>query len=192
MRITGGRWRSRRLQSVKGLEVRPTSDRAREALFNILRREVPGAEVVDCCCGTGALGLEALSHGARFVHFVDLAPASLRATTANLDACGADRSQYAVHRADAGRWLAAFLADGPHEHLVILADPPYGGPVPAALLEALRPWPAPAVVVIEHPAGQPPELPDPARWSVDQRRYGHSAFTILRPVAADQPEDAHG
>lgn len=192
MRITGGRWRGRRLQAVKGVQVRPTSDRAREALFSILRDEVAGAEVVDCCCGTGALGLEALSRGARFVHFVDLAPASLRVATANLAACGAEPSRFAVHRADAARWLASRLEAGPHEQLVILADPPYGGPVPDALLAVLGRLPAPDVVAIEHPASRPPTLPDPGRWSVDQRRYGHTAFIILRPRAADAPEDHHG
>lgn len=192
MRITGGRWRGRRLQSVRGQQVRPTSDRAREALFNILRDEVAGAEVVDCCCGTGALGLEALSREARFVHFVDLAPASLRAATANLEACGAERSRFTVHRADAARWLAGHLEAGPHEQLVVLADPPYGGPVPEALLAVLSRSTAPDVVAIEHPAGRPPDVPDPGRWSIDQRRYGHSAFIILRPRAADVPEDSHG
>jgi len=192
MRITGGQWRGRRLQSVKGQQVRPTSERAREALFSILRDEIAGAEVVDCCCGTGALGLEALSRGARFVHFVDLAPASLRTAATNLEECGADPARFAVHRSDAPRWLAAHLEAGPHEQLVVLADPPYGGPVPEALLEVLRRLPAPAVVAIEHPANRPLDVPDPERWSIDQRRYGHSAFIILRPRTADLPEDAHG
>ncbi len=192
MRITGGQWRGRRLATVKGLDVRPTTDRAREALFSILREDIVGAEVADCCCGTGALGLEALSRGARFAHFVDIAPASLRAVALNLEACAVDPGRYRVHRADAARWLAGRLAADGHEKLVVLADPPYGGPVPAALLRVLGSATLPAVVVIEHPADTPPDLPDDAPWDLDRRRYGHSAFTIIRPGHASPAEDAHG
>ena len=105
MRITGGTWRGRRIDSVPGGATRPTTDRVREALFNIVRAEIHGADVVDCCCGSGALGLEALSRGARTVEFVDIAPAALKTVRANLDRCGADPQRWTLRRADAVRRL---------------------------------------------------------------------------------------
>ncbi|MEZ4388336.1 MAG: RsmD family RNA methyltransferase [Candidatus Krumholzibacteriia bacterium] len=192
MRITGGQWRGRRLVAAKGSSVRPTTDRAREALFAILRHDIPGAMVYDLCCGTGALGLEALSRGARFVHFVDVAAAALRTVAANLAACEVEPQRYAVHRADAARWFAAHRADAPETALVVLADPPYGGPVPAALWRALADGPLPAVFVLEHADTEPVDPPVGCDCTFDRRRYGTTAFTIIRPAGADPAEDVHG
>jgi len=190
MRITGGQWRGRRLEAVKGLDVRPTTDRAREALFNILRHEIQDAEVVDCCCGTGALGLEALSRGARHVDFIDVAPRSLQTVRLNLERLGAEPTAFAVHRGDAARWLEKRLTAGAVGDLIVLADPPYGGPVPDALLSVLAAGAAPAVLVLEHPSQEALAVPVPERWRLDRRSYGSSAFTIIRPCEPDQPEHA--
>lgn len=196
MRITGGQWRGRRLEAVKGLDVRPTTDRAREALFNILRRDVNDAEVVDCCCGTGALGLETLSRGARRVDFVDVAPRSLQTVRRNLEVLGADPARFGVHRADAARWLQRYLTDLGETRaaeLLVLADPPYGGPVPDALLAVIHEAPPPGILVLEHPSDLTPDIAHPERWQLDRRQYGSSAFTIVRPAAAaDSLESPHG
>ena len=88
MRVIAGQYRSRRLQSPSGTLTRPTSDRLRETLFNILAPRVPGCTFVDLYAGTGAVGIEALSRGARHVYFAEnAAPAlkSLRANLASLD-----------------------------------------------------------------------------------------------------------
>ncbi|MBD3221157.1 16S rRNA (guanine(966)-N(2))-methyltransferase RsmD [bacterium] len=187
MRITGGRWRGRRLSSDAGRSVRPTTDRVREALFNLLRDEIEGARVADCCCGTGALGIEALSRGAREVDFVDIAPAALRTVRANLERCGADPGCWRLHRSDAARWLRRALA-GEAPPTVVLADPPYAGPVPEALLEAVVAGPPPTVTVLEHEGAVPPFALDADRFAVQTRRYGSSALTLIRPRSAGATE----
>ena len=84
MRIVGGKYRGRVLAAFKGKEVRPTSDRAKEALFNILAPEISGANVLDLFCGTGGIGLEALSRGADLVVFNDVSKDSLAILRKNL------------------------------------------------------------------------------------------------------------
>jgi len=103
MRITGGVWRGRRLLAVPKSEVRPTTDMVREALFSILGDLLADAAVADLCCGSGALGLEALSRGAASVDFVDLAPTSLATARENLQRCGAEAGRWRLHRAASPR-----------------------------------------------------------------------------------------
>ena len=86
MRIIGGRLKGRRLTGVKG-QIRPTADRVREAIFNILGPEVPGSLVLDLFAGTGALGIEALSRGAKTAVFVENHGTSLQVLRRNLSQC---------------------------------------------------------------------------------------------------------
>jgi len=88
MRVIGGEFRSRRLQSLPGMDVRPTPDRLRESLFNILVEDVPGAIFVDAYAGTGAVGIEALSRGALHVFFLEKSKASIEVIRANLKSLG--------------------------------------------------------------------------------------------------------
>jgi 16S rRNA (guanine966-N2)-methyltransferase len=191
MRITGGQWRGRRLGAVPKGATRPTTDRVREALFNLLQGEIAARHVVDCCCGTGALGLEALSRGARRVDFVDISAAALHVVRANLETCGAERERWGLHRGDATRWLTRALAADPGPD-VILADPPYDGPVAAAILGAVNAGTSPDVVVLEHPAHQQLPAIDAERWRHETRTYGNSALTILRPRRSDHAEEHDG
>ena len=119
--MIAGRYGGRRLQAPPGDATRPTADRVREALFSILGERVAGARVLDLFAGSGALGLEALSRGAREVTFVERAPAALKALRANLAALGADAD---VVRADALRWLRA-ASGGARQYDLVLLDPPY-------------------------------------------------------------------
>ena len=96
MRIIGGKFRGRVLAEFKGDNVRPTSDRAKEALFNILSLKVREAEVLDLFCGSGALGLECLSRGAKKVVFNDLSKDSIGILKKNLSALKIEREQEAV------------------------------------------------------------------------------------------------
>ncbi|WP_307832898.1 RsmD family RNA methyltransferase, partial [Azospirillum argentinense] len=111
MRIVGGKHRGRRLAAPGGSDTRPTTDRTRESLFNILSHAdwgpdgtdlLEGAVVVDAFCGTGALGLESLSRGAAHASFLDLGRAALDAVRANVAALG-EGANAAVLRADATR-----------------------------------------------------------------------------------------
>lgn len=192
MRIIGGRWRGRRLKPASG-GVRPTTDRVREALFNLLAGEIEDAGVADLCCGSGALGLEALSRGAAHVDFVDVAPGSLAVVRDNLEVCGAEAATWRLHRADAARWLARRLDSGDGA-LVVLADPPYGGAAASDLVAVLRSAPPGGilVMVLEHPADEPAPVVDAACWSRQTRSYGGTALTVLRPADAGASEARHG
>lgn len=180
MRVIAGRWRGRRLHGLPGLAVRPTADRVREALFSILGDAVVDAAVADLCCGSGALGIEALSRGASRVDFVDAAPAALAVARENLAPLGAPAGCARFVAADAVAWLQRRLAAP--EPLVILADPPYASDVAARLVAALAAAGERAsvpVAVLEHAGDQPLAVPAGLRWRVDARRYGRAGLTIL-------------
>ena len=118
MRIIGGRFRRRRLASpARG--VRPTSDRLRETLFNVLGPSVEGARVLDAFAGTGALGLEALSRGAAEVTLVERDPRALEVVAENLRRCGAESGCRVVR----GSFARAVASMGPFD--LVLLDPPY-------------------------------------------------------------------
>ena len=129
MRIIGGSRRGRRLRapgSRFGTRVRPTSDRAREALFNIIAPEVRGGRVLDLFAGTGALGLEALSRGAEVALFVEGGSEVIGLLRENLELCGF-AGQARVLRHDCSRDLTFLSPLAPvGGFTLILADPPYG------------------------------------------------------------------
>src|SRR6185437_8160021 len=85
MRVIGGEFRSRKLQSMPGMDVRPTPDKVRESLFNILQAEIEGAVFVDAYAGTGAVGIEALSRGARHAVFIEKDRAAVHLIKSNLE-----------------------------------------------------------------------------------------------------------
>ncbi|MFN2371665.1 MAG: RsmD family RNA methyltransferase [Candidatus Krumholzibacteriia bacterium] len=107
MRVIGGRWRGRRLAAPRGQAVRPTTDRVKEAVFNILGDRVAAATVLDLCSGAGGLGLEALSRGAARAVFVDSDRVALAAVRANAEACGAQAGEFTLVHAEAVAWLGA-------------------------------------------------------------------------------------
>jgi 16S rRNA (guanine966-N2)-methyltransferase len=136
VRIIGGRWRGTRLAVADAPGLRPTSDRARETLFNWLQPKLPGARVLDLFAGSGALGLEALSRGAREALLVERDPRlveSLRDVVARLQAGG----QAQVVRADALAWLDAPL----HGRFdLVFLDPPFDAGLWPEVLARLPPW----------------------------------------------------
>jgi 16S rRNA (guanine966-N2)-methyltransferase len=137
VRIVAGAWRGRHLAAPSGNVTRPTADRVRQALFDTLlhadwggREVIDGAVVLDVFAGTGALGLEALSRGARFVRFFEQDPAALKALRANIAACRAER----VCEIVAGDVLRVTPNLPIEPASLVFLDPPYGeGLVPAAL-----------------------------------------------------------
>ncbi len=167
------------------MRIRPTGDRVREALFNILAhgamgRPIEGARVVDLFAGTGALGLEALSRGAAQLTSVEHSPAALAALRANIDALACAEATR-VLAADATR-----LPPAPEPCDLALLDPPYRSGLAEAALHALLDggWLAPeATVVVETRRGDPFEPPGGLAVQ-DRRRYGRSALTFLRPAPA--------
>ncbi len=125
MRVIGGEFRSRRLVAPHGMATRPTSDRLRETLFNVLGPRVAGARFADLYAGSGAVGIEALSRGAAFCLFVERAPAALAAIRANLAALKiVDRFQ--LESRSAARALEDAAASAGREPFdVVFLDPPY-------------------------------------------------------------------
>lgn len=118
MRIIAGKYRGRKLSEFEGNAVRPTSDRAREGVFSVLQFEIEGKKFLDGFCGSGAVGIEALSRGAKEVVFVDSAKSSCELTTKNLKTVGETAR---VVNAD----CAKFLASAQERFDVIFLDPPY-------------------------------------------------------------------
>lgn len=187
MRIIAGKYRGKALASVgKGdpaAHLRPTTDRVRESLFNVLMGgaygdPIDGARVLDLFAGTGALGLEALSRGAAHVTFVDDGTKARALIRQNIDLCQA-QGVTALMRRDATR-----LGDrqGPAFDLVFL-DPPYGkGMGERALASATEGgWLAPsALIVLEESA---PFTPPAGFDLLDQRKYGDTHITIMEAPA---------
>jgi 16S rRNA (guanine966-N2)-methyltransferase len=118
MRIIAGRFRSRLLKSVPGLSVRPTPDRLREAMFNVLAGRVEGRVFLDAFAGSGSVGLEALSRGAQHVVLMEKSPAALQIIRENVEALGV-REEVTVLRGSAARLLEGITAD------IAFVDPPY-------------------------------------------------------------------
>jgi len=123
MRVIAGEYRSRVLEAPRGLDTRPTSDRLRETLFNVLAPRMEGAVFLDLYAGSGAVGIEALSRGAREAIFVEQAEAAKRAIRTNLAKLGI-RGGYALEARSVGAALRRLAEAGRQADLVFL-DPPY-------------------------------------------------------------------
>jgi 16S rRNA (guanine(966)-N(2))-methyltransferase RsmD len=124
MRIIAGKYRSRPLKTPQGLDVRPSSDRLRETLFNVLGAagDLERTRWIDLFTGTGAVGLEALSRGAAYVYFVEKAPKVARIAEANLKSLGAEE-QAEILTSDAGTALRTLEGIDPVDFVFL--DPPY-------------------------------------------------------------------
>lgn len=133
-RIIGGQSRGRRLRSPKGLETRPTGDRVKQTLFDILAPMVPGCRFLDAFAGNGGVGLEALSRGASRVALVDQSAAAVDAIRENLELLAGAGGDVRVYRQDARIALAA-LADPGVRFDVVYLDPPYASDLYEPLLE---------------------------------------------------------
>lgn len=181
MRITAGEHRGRRLQSPTGLRTRPTSDRLRQAIFNVVGPRVAGARVLDLFAGTGALGLEALSRGAAEATFVERDRPALTSLRANLAVLGLSARARIVAQ-DALVALAGLTQAGERFDCVFL-DPPYGGDAARRCVETLAPGAilsenALLVVQAFHKTELPERIGTLRRaW---QRRYGETRLSLYR------------
>ena len=130
MRIVAGKFKGRRLKTPKGSEVRPTADRVKESLFRIFGEQVVDADFLDLCAGTGSIGLEALSQGARSATFVDSNYHSVRVIESNLEMCGFYRKhpQVRLIHLDARKALAR-LGKRKTKFDLIYFDPPYASKI---------------------------------------------------------------
>jgi 16S rRNA (guanine(966)-N(2))-methyltransferase RsmD len=171
MRVIAGTYRGQRLKAPPGRDIRPTADRVREALFSILGSLVVDADVLDLFAGTGALGIEALSRGARAAVFVDT---DTRAVTANLG--GIEGAE--TVRSDARAYLRS-VSMTPRQYDLVLLDPPYqqgqqlGIELSALVAAVLAPG---GTVVCESDRRTPLDLPD--LTPTDERRYGKTLIRL--------------
>ena len=184
MRIVGGEHRGRRIAEPDDRTIRPTPDRVREAVFNVLAHAHPeslaGSRAIDLFAGTGAMGLEALSRGCRFALFVDHGPASRALLRTNVEALGlTGRSK--VWRRDATALGVTVLA--PFD--IAFADPPYGGGLGERAAASLLAggWLAPhALLVLEEEARHLPGALEGFE-PLDRRSFGRTAVGFFRRSA---------
>jgi 16S rRNA (guanine(966)-N(2))-methyltransferase RsmD len=196
VRIIAGRFKGRKLKTVKGGHVRSTADRVKETLFNILAVEIEETVVCDLFCGAGTLGLEALSRGARSVVFVDSQRRSIHGTEANIALVGVEE-ETTVLQADV--WAAwRKLGAWGEQFSLIFADPPYNEGWPAKILKTIAATAGRAdegILVIEHHKKDPPG-DDPSGFSLlTSRRFGDTVLSIWRwgdPETSEPTEAGHG
>lgn len=170
MRIVGGTFAGRDLTSPQGWRARPTAEHVRAALLDMLEPDLPGARVLELFAGTGALGLEALSRGARSADFVELMPDSLHALRANITALRL-RERTRVFKRDAIPFVETLP---PQSYDIAFADPPYGSRKLDRVLETWRQRQFARILAVEHdrthalPAGR------------QRRVFGETAVTVFR------------
>lgn len=181
MRIAGGEFRGRPLASPRSNAIRPTSDRTREAIFNVLAHRWPekleGARVLDLFAGTGALGLEALSRGAAFCLFIEEAAEARGLIRSNVETLGL-QGRTKLFRRDATRLGEAGTMQ---PFGLVFADPPYGRNLGGPALQSARRggWLVPgALSIVEEAAGAPFE-PGPEFTLADERSYGDTVIRFL-------------
>jgi 16S rRNA (guanine966-N2)-methyltransferase len=188
MRIIAGAFRGRRLRSPDWQGVRPTSDRLRETLFNLLADRVEGARVLDGYAGTGAVGLEALSRGALHCTFVDHDRRASALIEANASMCGV-AGRYTVRCGD----LLDVVRSRSHERSfdMMLLDPPYDVANVRDVLAVAAGLLAPDGVLVLERATRRALDPPPSLERVRDVRSGDSTLTIFRAAAGPPPTSEH-
>jgi 16S rRNA (guanine966-N2)-methyltransferase len=179
MRVIGGEFRSRILQSMPGVEVRPTPDKIRESLFNILHGEIEGAVFVDAYAGTGAVGIEALSRGARHAIFIEKDRAAVNLIGSNLAALGVE-ARARVIQGPAAIHLAGLNAD------IVFIDPPYPKEREyRAAMEALESTP-PGLAIVQHSTRFALEDDYGPLHRTRIVKYGQNALSFFRKSATGE------
>lgn len=185
MRIVGGKHRGREIVTPTGTGVRPTLDRAREAMFNIITHSesganaaspIVGARVLDAFAGSGALGLESLSRGAAHASFIERDSDALAALRTNVDALGESPSATVLAGDARSPVHAAESCD------IIFLDPPYDQGLADRSLQALKRagWLAPSALCVIEMSARETFVAPPGFTVIDERRYGKSKLVFLR------------
>ncbi|MCX6085070.1 MAG: 16S rRNA (guanine(966)-N(2))-methyltransferase RsmD [Caldiserica bacterium] len=195
MIIGSGRLKGRSLKTLgKEPWLRPTSDKAREAVMDMLRPVLSQARFIDLCSGTGAIGIEAISNGAAHATFVDTDSRSIRLIRDNLQLVGL-QEQASIVKGDADEYAGGLLGT---EFDVLFADPPFDSglqeSILATLSEHLRDGAEGCIIIMEHASRTPVheryDGPSIALETYKERRYGDVGMTFLR--ATKQRNEANG
>ncbi|MBR1746715.1 MAG: 16S rRNA (guanine(966)-N(2))-methyltransferase RsmD [Clostridia bacterium] len=179
MRVIAGKYRGRRLLSPEGNDVRPTTDKIKEALYNVLQSEIEGAVVIDLFCGSGGLGIEALSRGAKKVYFCDVDHRSVSLTKTNLSFVPS--SDYELIKGDYADCLRRLACRGVKAD-IILCDPPYklkkGGEI---LTEIVRTGilTEGGTVTVERATDDGP-VEEGELFPTDTKRYSNTSIDIFK------------
>ena len=174
MRVITGTARGRKLLEPAGMEIRPTADQVKEAVFNILQGDVEGRAVLDLFAGTGQLGIEALSRGAESCAFVDESREAIRLVKANLEKCGFSGT---VVQGDALRFL-----EGRETYGLIFVDPPYRSGLYGEILQRIKHFDklqTGGIMVVETPAETEPDSPGLPYVKLRSYRYGKVRITTF-------------
>ena len=187
-RVIAGTAGGRRLAVPPGNGTRPTSDRAREALFSTwesLRGTLRGARALDLYAGSGAVGLEALSRGAAHVLMVEADPRAARTVRANTASLGLPGAEVRAARAE--RTVEGPPSGEPYD--IVFLDPPYEDGVAQRVVRQVvaKGWLAPAGLIVAEVAAKAKLVAPEGLEITDERRYGIARFVFLRPVAVEQP-----
>jgi 16S rRNA (guanine966-N2)-methyltransferase len=198
VRIIAGEFRGRQLLGPQGDATRPITDRAKQSLFDVLTPIIPGANVYDLFSGTGSLGLESLSRGAKFASFFEIDRSAIARLSQNVAALQvSDRAR--IVPGDLFRWFELSIRRPDSTHAsgadIVFLDPPYRflKSHPDEVLQLtlnlthshLRPT---SVVVFRHEGGD--KLPLPNLEPIDVREYGDMMIELLRPSAAEKDADS--
>jgi 16S rRNA (guanine966-N2)-methyltransferase len=176
MRVIAGQFKGRRLKAPTWAGLRPTSDKLRETLFNILAPRVGGTRVLDGFAGTGAVGIEALSRGAAHVTFIERDRRAAALIAQNLSLCGIDAG-FTIEQGDVADSLRAPSAETAFDLIVL--DPPYDAPAIADTLEAAGTRLATGgLIVLEHSTRRQPDIP-PSLIQIRSVRSGDSTLSFL-------------
>ena len=182
IRIISGEYRGRKIKVPAGIDVRPTSNQVREALFNLLSSLLSWNEltVLDLYAGSGALGLEALSRGAKHVIFVEASRRHMKILQQNVELMSPEQGRFELVQDRAVHWIPRFVD---HENpCLAFLDPPFSGKEydlmleKLALLNTIRPG---SIIVVESPDSKEIKFPDIMEL-VKHRRYGSVTLDILR------------
>ncbi len=175
MRISGGKYTGRQLRTLSGFSTRPTTDKVRQSIFNILMHDTEDASVLDLFAGSGALGIEALSRGAKSAAFVDFSGKSAGVIKMNLKSLGLKQDVYEMG------WTAAckLFAERDEKFDLIFADPPYNKVSPKKVIEAVYQYNLlgeKGLLIIEHKAGL--EAGDEKMVLLKKRKFGQTEISF--------------
>ena len=179
MRVITGTARGKRLRTLEGIDVRPTTDKVKEAIFSIIQFDLPEARVLDLFAGSGQLGIEALSRGAKGCVFVEQSRSAIAVTRENVENCGfTERSRIVNMNA------LDYLRSAP-EFDIALLDPPYSKGLIAEALPLLEPKMSQSgIVVCEHEATC--ELPDRVGRLVKKKEYSYGKTVALTTYTVEE------
>ena len=179
LRVISGKLKGKKLFALQGLTLRPTSDRVKEAIFDLLQKFPPGEKVLDLFAGTGALGIEALSRGAKRAVFVEESTRSGEVLRRNIEACQVrDQAEVLIREVEAGLKV---LEKGRGSFDLIFLDPPYGKGLACRTLRALgcSPLVPPDGLIVAEHSPQEDLASIPSLERIDWRKYGGTEVSLF-------------